>query len=99
MAIFSVNRFHLVYCRLYVSEMQHRNYKIQEVIHNPLLHILISTFELQASLVIFEENFLEFFSICCTINLIFKVDLMKLKCLNGQLLRVHPHVTVSLVTE
>lgn len=67
--------------------------------HNPLLHILISTFELQASLVIFEENFLEFFSICCTINLIFKVDLIKLKCLNGQLLRVHPHVTVSLVTE
>lgn len=68
--------------------------------HNPLLYILISTFELQASLVIFGVNYLEFFSICCNVHLILKVDLIKLNFSNGQLLRVHSHVTViSLVTQ
>lgn len=51
MAVLSVNRFHLEYCRIYVSEIQHRNYTIKNVMHNPLLYILISTFKLQASLV------------------------------------------------
>lgn len=60
MAILSVNRFNPVYHRIYFSEIQHRNYTIQNVTHNPLLHILISTFKLQASLVIFEVNYLEF---------------------------------------
>lgn len=53
MAVLSMNRFHLVYRMIYVSEIQHRNYTIQNVMYNPLLHILISTFKLQASLVFF----------------------------------------------
>lgn len=47
MVILSVNRFHLVYCKIHVSEIQHRNYTIQNVMHNPFLHILISTFDLK----------------------------------------------------
>lgn len=50
--ILSVKKFSLVYCKFHVSEIQYINDTSQNVT-NPFLYILINTFGLQASSVIF----------------------------------------------
>lgn len=99
MGILSVNTFCLVYRRIHVSEIQHRNYTIQNVctIHFYTSWLVLLNFKHHQ---LFLSELFRMFSICCNVCLIFKVDFIKLKFLNEQLLRVHPHVKViSLVIQ